>query len=318
MRNKGRIVISILIAAITAITFVLGSMVFRSNLKQTKQNTIGVELADFIYNTEYSMRFGKQIETFYGMDDLLETEKNQFSDIQDIYIVSDNNSILFKTASEEPAAQICSITAGENISSENSLYCMYELSSNARIMVRTNQQDIIDKMKDYISNTAIKASIGLALSLLVVLSFSFIIKKEKTASIFAAVILISWTVVFGTMIGIDGYKAYNKSLNTVYDSIEFSINSDFERLEVLGVERINNVEEYLKRYTDMIPEVDEIQIDGKKIECISSDSYARKVLMDFVFQTVLLLTFSLLIFIEYQIYSNNNRTNDKAVRDGTN
>ena len=71
MRSKAIIVISVLIAVITFITFALGSMMYYNNLKTTRQNIIGVELADFIYNTNYSMLFGKQIDTFYGMDEQL-------------------------------------------------------------------------------------------------------------------------------------------------------------------------------------------------------------------------------------------------------
>ena len=320
MKSRGRIVVSILITAITAITFVLGSMMYYSNLKKTRQNIIGVELADFIYNVKYSMQFGKQIETFYGMDEMLRDEKELFETFEDLYVLSDNNAVIFKTSSETPGTQFCSIDAGENKAMGDSLYCMYELSDNVRIMVKTNQHDIVDQTMDYVRSNGLKAGIGLVLVLLLIILFSVSVEEDKTTSFFSAVFLISWIVSFGAMIGFNGYTSYKDSLNTVNDSIQLSIKSDFDKMEKLGVpkEEIYDVDNYLKRYSDMISEVDDIQIDGDDIICVSSDSYVQKMLMDYVFQTTLLLTFSMLIYTEFQIYSKNNRRKDKAVRDGTN
>ena len=90
MRNKERGVIVILMVGISLITYILGCLMHYANLKKTAQNTIGIELADFIYNINYSMQFGKQIETFYGMDERLQEEKEQFSDIRELYIISED------------------------------------------------------------------------------------------------------------------------------------------------------------------------------------------------------------------------------------
>lgn len=311
--------ISILIVVITAITFGLGSLMYYTNLKSTRQNVIGAELADFIYNTNYSMRFGKQIDTFYGMDDQLLSLRENYDLIHDLYIVGEDDGILYSTSKEMLDSKVCALESGKNAVSKKSLYCMYELNDSARILVRTDRKSITADLMEHMKAMALRAVIGAAIAIALILIFSFVIKKEKVNTVVSSILLIIWIITFGVMIGRNGYLAYRRSLDTVFETVRYEISADFDKVRSLGVaeEDIIGVDQYLERYSDMIPEIDRVKADGGEISFVKSASQERKILLDYIFQSALLLLFSLIIVIEQQIYSKDKRLSEEAANNGT-
>ena len=304
MKTKIRFVITLLIFIMTVITFILGTMMYHSNLKKTEQNVIGVELADFIYNINYSMQFGKNIETFYGMEQQLDSLKEHFEDIEELYIISADNQILFLTADQMPNDNISSMSAGENKISGHNLYCMYQLNEKASVLVKSNAEAMQAKMMHYLKNLAWIAFAGVAFVNLLVIIFWNALKSRKKAFQASFILLVIWILCFGTFIGFGGYQVYSESLDTVFEAIRSSVKTDFEQILHAGVpeDRIFEIEQYLARYTDMIPEVESIQADQTEVICIASETYRQKVILDYGLQTVLLLTFSILILTEYRLF----------------
>ena len=320
MRNKVKFIITLLVFIMTFVTFSLGVMMYYSNLKKTEQNVIGVELADFIYNINYSMQFGKKIETFYGMEQQLHSVTETFENIQDLYIISAENQILFATSVQLPEKNVCVMTPGENKTLGMNLYCMYQLSENAAILVKSDMETIKEKMTAYIRKFVGFALAGVAVVNLLVIFFWNILKSEKNAFHASFILLVVWIMLFGSFIGFGGYQAYCDSLNTVFEAIRCSVRADFSQMTALGVpeDQIYETEQYLSRYTDMIPEVEQIQLEHAEVICIASDSYRKKVILDYTLQTVLLLTFSVLILTEYRLFLFNwQQTNEKEKQEGT-
>ncbi len=304
MKNKLSLGIILLIFMMTAITFSLGNMMYNFNLKKTEQNVIGVELADFIYNINYSMQFGKKIETFYGMEEQLYSVAESFQDIQDLYIISEENQILFATEKAVPDNDICTMIAGENKIAGQYLYCMYQLSKNATILVKSSSRNIKIQLIAHMKKLLRIALAGMAAVMILTVLFWKILKNKNTAFRVSFILLLVWILLFGGWIGFEGYQVYCTSLDTVFETIRYSIRSDFNQIAALGVpeNRIFEIEQYLLRYTDMIPEVEQIQVHQEEIVCIPSSAYRQKIILDYSLQTVLLLTFSVLILTEYRLF----------------
>ena len=309
MRNRERAVIALLMIGISLITLALGSLMHYANLKATVQNTIGVELADFQYNIRYSMQFGKQIETFYGMDDRLQEEKERFPNIYELYILGADHRILFSTGVTVPGEDIVSMPAGENKTDHNVMYCMYPLHNESRILVCTGLEGILEQEKAYVMKLAVKAAAETAIAVILMMVLSILFRNQKRAAFAASAVMLVWILVFGITIGVEGYQTYSDSVKTVVGTIQNSVDADFAKIESLGVprEQIHEVDRYLERYLDMVPEIEEIHIEQGSLQYKTSASYLGKTLMDYVLQTVLLLTFSILLLAEYRIFIKNYR-----------
>ncbi len=311
MHNKQRLMIELLALLLTVITLVLGGLMYFSNLKNTRQNLIGVELADFIYNTDYSMKFGKRIETFYGMqEDLLEL-RDSFDDVDELHILSVRNRLLFSTEPAMLTERAYSMPAGNNMSDGNHLYCMYAVGDDARILTVSKISDIHREMGSYLLKLVGIAAVGLVLVLLLIHLVWRLLLEGKSAYRIAAVVPLIWIAAFSVMTGVDAYRDYAGSSRELCESIGESVQADIANVEALGVAREDfyEVEAYLQRYTDLIPEVEELSIgEDDEISYKMSADYLRKMALDYVLQAVLLLTFSILILAEYQLFVTNTGT----------
>ena len=303
--------IELLATLLTVITLVLGGLMYFSNLKNTRQNLIGVELADFIYNTDYSMKFGKRIETFYGMqEDLLEL-RDSFDDVDELHILSAENRLLFSTEPAMLPERVYSMPAGNNMSDRNHLYCMYAVGADARILTVSRISDIQREIGGYLLKLVGIAAAGLVLVLLLIhLAWRLVPEGKKAYRVAAAVPLI-WIAAFSAMTGVDAYRDYAGTSRELCEHIGESVQADIAKVEALGVAREDfyEVDAYLQRYTDLIPEVEELSLgEDDEISYRMSADYRRKMALDYVLQAVLLLTFSFLILAEYQFFVTNTGT----------
>ncbi len=320
MRNRQRLMMEVLAFLLTVITMVLGGLMYFSNLKNTRQNLIGVELADFIYNTNYSMQFGKKIETFYGMQDNLLSLRNSIDDVERLYIISEKNTPLFSTDQETLPERVSSMPAGNNLSDGDYLYCMYAINDNARILTVSSIAAMGQDLKSYLLKLAGIAAAGFVLVWILIRLAWKLVSDQNKAYRLAAALAVLWIVLFSAMTGVDEYREYAGSTRTLQDHIGESVRTDLQKLEGLGVERKNfyEIEEYLKRYTDLIPEVEELTLEeDDEIACRMSVDYRRKKYLDYVLQTVLLLTFSILILAEYQFFITNTGRLAEEEQNGT-
>ncbi len=340
MKNKQRFMVEILALLLTVISLVLGGLMYFSNQKNTKQNLIGVELADFIYNTNYSMQFGKKIETFYGMQENLQELRDSIGDVDELHILSADNQMLFSTDKDILPERVLSMPTGSNLSDRERLYCMYAINDDARILTVSGVDALQTELRTYLRALVLKAVIGFLVTwVLIRLVWMLATHKKKGGAkgqgadpeqngeqdhkkayrITAAVPLI-WIVVFSAATGVDAYREYAGSTETLCDHIEDSVQTDIQRVEDLGVAREDfyEVEEYLERYTDLIPEVEQLTLgEDDAVLCKMSADYRRKMYLDYILQTVLLLTFSILILAEYQFFVTNTGTLAEEKENGT-
>ncbi len=311
MRNRQRLMIELLALLLTVITLALGGLMYFSNLKSTRQNLIGVELADFIYNTDYSTKFGKRIETFYGMqEDLLEL-RDSIDDVDQLHILSAENQLLFSTEPAMLPERAYSMPAGNNMSDRNHLYCMYTVGADARILTVSGISDIQREMGGYLLKLVGIATAGFLLVLLLIHLVWRMIPEGKRAYRIAAAVSLLWIAAFSAMTGVDAYRDYAGSSRELCECIGESVQADIARVEALGVARKDfyEVEAYLQRYTYLIPEVEKLSLgEDDEISYEMSADYRRKMGLDYVLQAVLLLTFSLLILAEYQFFVTNTGT----------
>ena len=94
---------------ITSLTFVLGCLMYTSNSRSVQKNLTYVEMTGFISNVEYGLHFGKSLDSYYGMEDMMQDVVDTSSSIKRMYIVNSSNSIVFKTSEEVPVNSVLSL-----------------------------------------------------------------------------------------------------------------------------------------------------------------------------------------------------------------
>ncbi len=297
-------VVIVLDFIITVLSLVLGCLMFTSNAKSIVQNTVYVETTDLIANIRYGLHFGKSLETYYGMEDELGSAVAKIADVDNMYIVSDEAGLLFKTDDNELARDVTDLNAGYNILKGDALYCAYKLTDDSRLITVGNISGRMSGWKEYYRHLVIVAFSGfLVSSVIMVLVWKMIGNKDQGYRILIA-LLILWIIIISGYVGYSAYTEYGRSIADMEQNIVETIEDDIRSVHDLGIkdENISGMDDYLLRYSDNIPEIDSIVYDGEKYELHTSNSYMRRVAMDYLLQTLLFLAFSAMILAEYQIF----------------
>lgn len=296
---------------ITSLTFVLGCLMYTSNSRSVQKNLTYVEMTGFISNVEYGLHFGKSLDSYYGMEDMMQDVVDTSPSIKRMYIVNSSNSIVFKTSEEVPENSLLSLQDGSSEVSGNELYCSFLLPESTRLIVVIEISEKVAEWRKYYGFLAIVAFLGFAATTgLMTLIWRLVSDRKRAYGIIIA-ILVCFTVFISSFVGYGAYSEYNKSLNLMYETIENAVDSDISKVHEAGVldENIIDIEGYLQRYADNIPEIESVERgpDGA-CDFTVSTPYIFRVRIDYVLQTLLLLAFSAIILAEYQIFMSSTKS----------
>ncbi len=297
-------VVIVLDFIITVLSLVLGCLMYTSNAKSIIQNTIYVETTDLIANIRYGLHFGKSLETYYGMEDELNSALLRIDDVENMYIVSDESGLLFRTDDSELSKDVIGLGAGSNILKGNVFYCAYRLTDDSRLITVGEISNRFTEWKEYYRHLVIVAFLGFLVSSAVMIIVWKMIKNKDRGYKLLIALLILWIIIISGYVGYSAYTEYGLSIAGMEQSIVETIEDDMRSVHDLGIkdENISGVDEYLLRYTDSIPEIDSIEFDGENYRLQTSSTYMRKVAVDYLLQALLLLAFSSMILAEYQIF----------------
>lgn len=320
--NKNNLlpIVIILNLAITVLTFVLGCLMYTSNSKSVQKNLTYVEITGFISNVEYGLHFGKSLDSYYGMEDMMQEVVASSPDIERMYIVNNSNSIVFETTEDVHDFSVLSLSDGASKVSGDELFCSFSLPEDTRLITVSEISEKTAEWKKYYGFLAGVAVSGFAAtSLLMALIWKYV-SDRKRAYWILIVILVCFIVFISSFVGYGAYSEYQKSMNVMFETIENAIDSDISKVHESGIsdENIIDIEGYLQRYADNIPEIESVE-RGESGVCdfTISSSYIFRVKIDYALQTLLFLAFSAIILAEYQIFmSSINSAGAEGRNDG--
>ena len=292
---------------ITVLSYFLGNMMYRTNIRNTYQNLIYVELTDFVENIRYGLHFGKSMESFYGMNELLRKEVEGSDRLEGLYVLSAENEILFATDDETLSQEVSELTDG-NVVSERKLYAAMYLTQDkdTRLIARCNADSIYREQKSYAMQLLLQSVIGFLVTDGIMLLLWYFFREKAYLMRLLVPVLILWIALDSAAVGASAYQKYAESIGEMNRLIEESVLEDLHAVEETGVARnqLSSVDSYLKRYEEGIHEIKDVRMDENEVLVIISKPYIRRVFLDYTLQTILFLTFSALILAEYQIFVN--------------
>lgn len=287
----------ILSLSISIISWVLGFLMYRGNERDTFQNLLAVRLTDFIQNVEYGLHFGKSMESYYGMTQLLEELTQNLEDVEALFIVDREGETLFGTDRVPLPEKAAGLQAGENVSQPGKLYCAFELTENARLISRSAAGALEERCRSYLWTSLAGSLAGFLVCGLVLLAVC-------GSSRGAVAVITLWIVVQSAGVGIACYREYQANFGLLAEAVEYSVLQDITGVEALGLKReeIYGLEEYLERYSQRIAEFESVELTQTGVRCRASAGYLFRIELDYVLRAVLFMMFSVLILTEYQMY----------------
>ena len=305
-KNYLLIVVITLDLVITMLCLALGCLMYTSNSRSVLKNLEYVEVTGLISNIDYGLHFGKSIESYYGMQDLLDSAVASADSVDAMYIVNDRGEVIFKTGDGLPDADAVGLSVGSNLKRGKTLYCSFKITGDVRLITAGDISDKAGQWYAYYRYLAFISFAGFMVSALIMILIWRRVPSRKAAYRLLIVMLILWVLIISSYVGYSAYNEYSISINSMCSSIDRAAKADISKVHDEGIEdeNITGFAAYLKRYADNIPEIESVNfkedMDGCDFEL--SKSYLRKVTVDYVLQTLLFLAFSAMILTEYQLF----------------
>lgn len=299
-------VIMPLCMVITIMTYVLGCMMYRSNLRQINQSLMDVRLTDFIENINYGVHFGKRISTYYGMEKEMQLCVDENDNVEALFIIDFNGNTIFATESRDLPNGIKELSNG-NFEKDDKLFCISPLLGDARIVSISDASELQKQSREYNYRLLIITVIAFCLTEFLFIFLWKVIKNRKICHRLMLQVLMLWILIQCIYVGVGNYSSYSANISRIQEAIERSVEADERRIREQGITKqmIDDVEGYLERYSENIPEIQKVHQKGNNLEFEISYSYLRRVFVDYIVQMLLFLTFSIMIIAEYKLYISN-------------
>ncbi len=296
-------VVILLDLVITILCFVLGILMYNSNSKSIVQNNAYVDITGMISNIGFGLHFGKSVESYYGMDKELSDTVNESDNIDAMYVVRDSK-VLFSTDNGEVPRDVLRAAVHNNIKHDNNLYCVHALTDDSKVITKSDISEEMEEWKHYYNSLFLISLLGFILSSALMCLIWKLSKNKKKGYYLTIAALILFILFISSFVGYSAYKEYNSTISGLEKSVLSAIANDLDSIHSLGVKdsNISGVDDYLKRFSDNINEIEDIVPEGNGYRIITSSDYMRRVTVDYFLQTFLFLAFSAMILAEFQIF----------------
>ena len=140
--------IMLIFSFVTAFSSILNIMSYSKLTNQIYTNANKLISTSSLNRIEYSLSFGKPIEKFYGMKSILDDNLKVSSDLLGIYIVNNENEILYSSGEEDKSLPPDVLTA-EYVESDKGIYTSRKLNDNSSMVWLLNKEPVTKEIDSY-------------------------------------------------------------------------------------------------------------------------------------------------------------------------
>lgn len=318
-QNTSKIIYAVFIVffvmTVTALGRYIGTSLYQKNVRDAAQELVDVEVTGFIENIRYGLELGKDMKSFYDMDEILKAEIRKHDNVTDIYILDSDYELLYRTSDDPMPEEIKSLDYGI-IEKGNIFFSSHSINDEYLLVTVSNTSLIKEIRGDSISDITKVAFFGCPIVILIMLIAIFTIKDEKKS--WVAILLIVGIWIFGLSIYscIINYNNYSKGTERVENTVVDLFKDDMAYLKSRGVDMqyVGEIEEYLHAYTDHIEGIDDIVVNkAGDLQFIYSPTAKSGVIFKYILQMLLMITFMFIVLWEVRIFMTENKNKRRRV-----
>lgn len=270
----------VLMMLILSITAFMNINTFEEQFVEAQMVSFTVKGSGFVNETQYAVRYGKELDNFYGMQSILEDWKDKYPEIEDARIVMADHRVVYSYSGE--LGQLSSeelVTA--NTFGNDGVSCQKAFEDGYHYVylpIRDSADKVIGSLElrfseDYIKEQIapfIKRLITWIIGLIIVTAlaiglFSYkgkIVRKDgKLAERFVIIMVLLIMGCVQSVYGLFNYRLFDEAYMTLsqMNAIEAAegIQNDFESIIDRGVryDQISETEAYLTTITESVPQI---------------------------------------------------------------
>ncbi len=327
------------------ISFALNIMSYMNMVTEIYTNANATSTTGVIQKINYSISFGKSLEKFYGLEDLLKETEGLSDDILNVSVLDNTNKVV-SSVGEKSVNFPVGLRNEKYVSGDAGIFFGVPINDEYTMALLLNHQYVNDMTFNYgIDLIKISTLILLGVTLLSYIVY-LILKKIKKGDIpfkYFKIILMSALVLL--QVSLSGYvilhynNEYRNSLNKIINIATNVIDNDLDLIGGQGIpfSEVNGVEEYLDNIRQKIEEIKNVSIVdlsqnkemqtnnyfmAKKIQVADQEYYLnieynvnQKIIFNNIFnlavEAIVLLAVTLLLSIEVSFFFGASKDENK-------
>lgn len=273
----------LMLAFILFITGFINLNTFESNMVDTEIRKIYINSSDFVNKIEYSLKYGKSLDKFYGMESNLKNWKDQYSYIDDATIILKDGRVNY-SYNETDQIMMSEDVSNIVLSSEKEFY-EYSSNETTSIIIPIKNRnlgvegylkldisnvyfdDLMKKFSDQLTSILL---ILFAAGALVALLFSFskwvFTKDGDIGNKYIIIVVILIASVIQIVYSATSYNLFNNAYmelsQDIGTTVATTVQKDIEKVINAGVnyDDIANLDSYFNDIMKVVPQIKNIEI----------------------------------------------------------
>ena len=282
----------------------IGTSIYQKNVLDTAQELIDVEVVGFLENIRYGLELGKDMDSYYNMDDILKNEIRKHDNVTDLYIHDWSYEVIYRTSPDSMPEDIESLEYGI-IEKGNSFYSSRRINDDYYLVTVSNASLIKEMRGDYVSHITLLTFAGCPVVIILILVVMIAVREERKAWLTLLVIIGVWILTISVYSCYVNYRSFSDSLDRVERSVTGSFAEDVSYLESKGVDMryVGDIDEYLDAYSDTISGVEDVKIDDSgEVSFVHSAAARSGIVFKYILQMLLMACFMFIVLWEIRIF----------------
>lgn len=294
----------VFIIIVTVLERYAGTELHMNNVREAAAEIVDVEVLDVIENIRYGLELGKEMETFYGMDDTLREELKELGDVSDIYIFDKDYNLLYSTSDDQLPDDIESLEYGI-IEQGNVFYSSHRINDDYQMVTASGIEIIRELRGDNVQKMTSFATVGCPIVIVILLILIFAVKDAHKTWNLRLVIMGMWILALGIYSCIINYNNLSESMDRIEKCITDSYETDLEQLSDKGIDikYIGDMDEYLTRYTDNIDSIESVSLNkAGNLDFVRSKVTMNSIVFKYILQMLVMVLFMFIILLELRTF----------------
>ena len=273
------IITIVVLCSTIALSAILDYMLYKTHLTEIYANMYNVSISSLTNKVEQSINFGKPLNNFYGMEELLQEQCETIDELENISVYNNELELLYTgylNNLDDGTNSKKIPKANEYMIDDDRFYYSIPINSTHN---ETGKSEIVGMFFLEVDSTSLNQSISLytkqlltfagievlIFGILLLVVYLYIYFKNNNANMlrsFSVIILVSTQIIFGLFAYFHYFDSYTNSFKQLSDTVSILVEKDIDKLgqNEIHFDELYGVDEYLETYNEKLHVFEEIKL----------------------------------------------------------
>ena len=235
-KNKLYYFTLVLLFFVSVLSVTFGILMYRTNLLDTYGNLMRANVTDTIQKVHYGVSFGKTVENYYGLEELLEETVENADYVENLYVTEEKAGLLYSTDGGMLPEKLEYLKNDEQKVYQNKLYTAFSLTGDSMLTAETGMDTMNRNLAAFSGKLGFVSVLGMLAAAGIITAVWFTAgRRGKNGGRALSIVVVLWIILLGIYVGNTCWKEYRMSHKMLAEGVEKSAMADIHKLEAEGI-----------------------------------------------------------------------------------